>query len=454
MSIGPLLKPASAQILWNSQSPAGITDDIWCVTYGSGTFAAVTYQGNLLVSADGLTWSKRAIDPGVWLVSIAYGNGTWVVVGDKGTVLVSSDLTNWVAAKAATANKLNGVSFNGTVWVAVGEVGTIITSTDALNWVLQPAIPTVTGFLHGITSVSIWTGGDDAGFVSSTNGILVCGANGVLIGGSATGTNYTLLPTFKPPTQNLEAVLTIPGSTTIAAGWAGTVLYGNLIEGNTIPGALNLSPSTVPSVIYRGLTYGGGYYVAAGEQGTILTSTDGIKWTQRFSGQSPSSLSTATLLGAAYSATLQRFVVVGTGGTILTSNATLPIFGNVSTRGYVSSTQTFIGGFVVQGTGTRNVLIRGDGPVLASFGVSNPLADPVLQVYNSSGTVIATNTGWGTNTTPTTISSAATAVGAFPLPSGSADSAVLLTLQPGAYTVQITSAKGNSGIALFEAYTY
>jgi len=45
-------------------------------------------------------------------------------------------------------------------------------------------------------------------------------------------------------------------------------------------------------------------------------------------------------------------------------------------------------------------------------------------------------------------------VGAFPLPSGSADSAVLLTLQPGAYTVQITSAKGNSGIALFEAYTY
>src|ERR1700733_10879100 len=86
-----------AQIFWSNQSSAGITDDIWCVTYGNGTFAAVTNQGNLLTSTDGLTWSRQAIDPGVWLVSIAYGNATWVVVGDKGTILVSSDLKTWVS---------------------------------------------------------------------------------------------------------------------------------------------------------------------------------------------------------------------------------------------------------------------------------------------------------------------------------------------------------------------
>ena len=67
--------------------------------------------------------------------------------------------------------------------------------------------------------------------------------------------------------------------------------------------------------------------------------------------------------------------------------------------------------------------------------------------------MIATNTGWTTNTNPTTISTAALEVGAFALPNPSPDSALLLTLQPGAYTAQITSAKGNSGIALFEAYT-
>jgi large repetitive protein len=97
--------------------------------------------------------------------------------------------------------------------------------------------------------------------------------------------------------------------------------------------------------------------------------------------------------------------------------------------------------------------IRGDGPVLSTFSVPDPLPDPVLTVYNSAGTVIATNTGWTTNTTPSSISAAAQLVGAFALPNPSADSALLLTLPPGTYTVQITSAKGNSGTALFEAYT-
>jgi hypothetical protein len=74
-------------------------------------------------------------------------------------------------------------------------------------------------------------------------------------------------------------------------------------------------------------------------------------------------------------------------------------------------------------------------------------------VYNSSGTVIDTNTGWTTNTNPTAVSTAALEVGAFALPNLSPDSALLLTLQPGAYTAQITSASGASGTALFEAYT-
>jgi len=129
------------------------------------------------------------------------------------------------------------------------------------------------------------------------------------------------------------------------------------------------------------------------------------------------------------------------------------VFGNVSTRGYVSSTETLIGGFVIEGTAPRTVLIRADGPVLDTFSVPNPLPDPVLTVYNSSGTVIATNVGWTTNTSSASISTAALDVGAFALPNLSPDSALLLTLQPGAYTAQITSAGGNSGIALFEAYT-
>jgi hypothetical protein len=469
MLVSPFVTPGFAQVYWSNQSPAGVTDDIWCVTYANGTFAAVTNQGNLLTSANGLTWNSEAIDPGVWLVSIAYGNGLWVVVGDKGTVLVSSDLKTWVSKTSGTANKLNGVLYNGTIWVAVGEVGTVVSSPDAQTWTdvtFSPGEPnpSVTGFLHGITLIPTAEGADGIESPTAT-AFLVSGANGVMLEGSSNGvfdgrvgSNTTL---------NLEAVLyPDPGTSRteggdyavpiVAVGWGGTILYGEAAYGGWSQLGNNLftsSPSSIPNVILRGLTFGAGYYVTAGEQGTILSSTDGVNWTQRFSGNSPSTLSSSTFLSAAYSEPLQCFVITGTGGTILVSNSAPTVFGNVSTRGYVSNAQTFIGGFYVSGSAPRTVLIRADGPVLSTFSVPSPLPDPVLTVYNSAGTAVATNTGWTTNVSPLSISAAAQQVGAFALPNPSADSALLLTLQPGTYTVQITSAKGSSGIALFEAYT-
>jgi hypothetical protein len=445
-----------AQVSWNNQSPAGISDDIWCVTYGNGTYAAVTSQGKLLTSPDGLTWSSQTIDSGVLLVSIAYGNGTWVVVGAGGTILVSTDLKNWLTAKAVTTNQLNGVLYNGTFWASVGDSATVITSTDALNWTVQAVPAGVTGFLHGITIPSGNFGFYVSGAVTGNGtgpdnaGVLLGISGGPNVPG---GTTYSvnLIGEGNNLAQggmvgNLEAILTTANtSPTVAVGWD-TVMSGQ-------PGNDGFRMSAAPNVIYRGLAYGNGYWVAAGEQGTILSSKDRNSWTQRFSGDSPSTLSTATLLSATYSSTLQRFVIVGTAGTILVSNSAPTVFGNVSTRGYVSSTETFIGGFVIQGTSPRTVLIRGDGPVLSTFSVPSPLPDPVVTVYNRTGGVVATNTGWGTNTNPAALSIAALEVGAFALPSSSADSALLLTLPPGAYTVQVTSAGNNSGIALFEAYT-
>jgi hypothetical protein len=437
-----------AQISWSNESPAGNGDDIWCVTYGNNTFAAVTNQGRLLTSADGVTWASQTIDAGVWLLSIAYGNGEWVVVGDKGTILVSPDLKTWSSQASGTSNRLNGVLNNGIWWVAVGEAGTIVVSTDARTWSLDLSVPSFTGYLRGITEIV----GPTVGGVyrPNVNAIMICGQNGELLQGI--GISFESIPS--PTTQDLNAVVSSnldnPNLVTVAAGSGGALIDGPGYEFET-PYAI--SPTPTPNVIFRGLAYGNGFYVAAGEQGTIFTSADGVNWTQRFSGDSPSNLSTATLLSAVYSSTLQRFVITGTGGTILVSNSAPTVFGNVSTRGYVSPTGTFIGGFVIEGSAPRTVLIRGDGPVLGTFSVPSPLPDPVLTVFNGSGTAVATNAGWGTNSNPAAISAAALEVGAFALPSSSADSALLLTLPPGAYTVQITSAKGNSGTALFEAYT-
>lgn len=447
-----------AQVFWSSQSTPAITDDIWDVTFANGIFAAVTAQGNVLTSSDGVTWTNHPALTGTWLVSITYGNGVWVAVGAGGTILLSHDLNVWMPQKSATTNKLNGVLFTGYIFVAVGDGGTILSSLDAQTWLSQAS--GVTGFLHGITYAPDVNLGP---IVPARDDVIVSGEGGIVLYAPA-GEPFESLPLtatlnfFSEPsgtTQNLEAILVSQTNQggfrgAVAAGANGTLLYSQ----NLPPFTFQAGSAPATTATFRGLTSGNGTYVAAGDQGTIMTSPDGITWTQRFAGDSYATLSTATLLGAAYSPSLNRFVIVGTGGTILTSSPPPSVFANVSTRGLVRSTQSFIGGFVIEGSAARTVLIRADGPVLGSFNVPNPLPDPVLTVYDQNQNVVARNAGWGTNTSPSAISSAALMTGAFALPSSSLDSVLLLTLSPGAYTAIITSAGGNSGSALFEAYTY
>jgi len=127
---------------------------------------------------------------------------------------------------------------------------------------------------------------------------------------------------------------------------------------------------------------------------------------------------------------------------------------NLSVLAPVSAGAQLVGGFVIGGTGTEEVLIRGVGPTLSNFGVTGVLASPVLTVYNSSQAVIASNSGWTTSSTTTAAQFSAlfTSVGAFALTAGSNDTAVFLTLAPGNYTAQVSGAGSTSGQALIEIY--
>ena len=108
-----------------------------------------------------------------------------------------------------------------------------------------------------------------------------------------------------------------------------------------------------------------------------------------------------------------------------------------------------IAGFAIGGTTSRTVLVRASGPALVPFGVSGTLPDPQLQLYSGS-TVIESNSGWAGNSE---ISQSAAAVGAFGWSSPTSnDSAILVTLPPGAYTAQVSGASGDTGVALVEVY--
>lgn len=109
----------------------------------------------------------------------------------------------------------------------------------------------------------------------------------------------------------------------------------------------------------------------------------------------------------------------------------------------------FIAGFSITGNTAATVLIRAIGPTLAGFGVTGALADPKLEIFDSSPAVIATSTRWnGSQRMVEAFKSA----GAFALEPDSQDAVVLISLLPGNYTVQISSSSGRGGMALAEIY--
>lgn len=125
---------------------------------------------------------------------------------------------------------------------------------------------------------------------------------------------------------------------------------------------------------------------------------------------------------------------------------------NLSSRGLASSDNPLVNGFVLAGTQVHRLLIRGVGPALAAYGVGNVLADPSLRLTDDGGAVWATNDDWDKDDDAVAISEAAKSVGAFALASGSKDAAVLVTLPPGRYTVELSGVGGASGVALLEIY--
>jgi hypothetical protein len=110
-------------------------------------------------------------------------------------------------------------------------------------------------------------------------------------------------------------------------------------------------------------------------------------------------------------------------------------------------------GFVISGQTPRRVLVRAVGPSLAGFGLADPLELPQLTVFKG-GRVIGSSEGWGKDEdTIKVLTEAFDRAGAFRLQDGaSRDAAIILTLQPGPYTMQVKSADRQAGAALLEVY--
>lgn len=207
------------------------------------------------------------------------------------------------------------------------------------------------------------------------------------------------------------------------------------------------APSPVP---VQTVLAGASYNLTVNAAGRNLT----YQW--QFNGQNISGATTATWLVYnfdASSAGTYSVVVTNSYGSTTAKIVTLSFaptyLTNLSVRAAAGGPAgPLTVGFVLAGSGTARILVRGDGPGLAQFGLGGVLANPSLTLSSSTATV-AVNTGWANDPA---LSTAFGAVGAFAFPANSADTALLVPLAPGNYTAQINGINGSTGVALAELY--
>ena len=131
------------------------------------------------------------------------------------------------------------------------------------------------------------------------------------------------------------------------------------------------------------------------------------------------------------------------------------LLGNISTRSLVETgDDVMIGGFIVQGTVPKKVIIRAIGPELSQYGVPHPLADPTLQLHDGAGALIASNDNWrhtiiGGIITQDQVQNIQNSGHA---PADPSESAIIANLPPGNYTAIVRGVNNTTGVALVEVY--
>ncbi len=122
---------------------------------------------------------------------------------------------------------------------------------------------------------------------------------------------------------------------------------------------------------------------------------------------------------------------------------------NLSTRALVrTGPNVVIAGFILGNNGgNARIVVRGLGPSLSSFGISNPLADPTLELRDQNGTLLKSNNDWADDPAQATEISAAGLA-----PTNPKESAIAATLPPGLFTAILAGANGGEGVGVVEVY--
>jgi YVTN family beta-propeller protein len=374
-----------------------------------------------------------------------------IAPGSAGPIAVNS-VTNMIyVSNLDSVTVINGATNATTIIAAGSNLGPIAVNpvTNMIYVAVEEnnSVTVIDGATNATTSVPVESTGPIA-VDTTTNKIYVSNAGGDSVTVIDGATNATTSVTVGPypgaiavnPVTN-KVYVDVEGSSSVTVIDEATNETTSVAVG-TEPGAIAVNPVTneiyVPNYNSGSVTVIDGF--------TNATTTVAV-------GSNPDAIALNAVTNRIYVANDSSNSVTVIEGAPGTPGAPSARLTNISTRAQVGTGgNALIPGFVIGGSGTETLLIRGDGPSLAQFDVPGVLAQPVLSLFDAAGTLIASNTGWGTNSDPAQIASIAGQVGAFPFAPGSADCALEVSLPAGAYTVEISGANNTSGVALAEIY--
>lgn len=256
---GGVFMHAMNGIGWTAEA-SGTTNDLLGVVYANGNFLAVGETG---VIQSGIAWLPYSSGTPQNLSSVCFGHRTFVAVGANGAIVTSNDGKNWVHRDSGTTNNLVGVCYGGNQFVAVGKA-TILSSKDGSQWTAHSA-----GATNSLFAVTYGNGvyvafGSFAVYLSQASFVIR----------STDGVNWSgpyVLPTslWGPP---ISGALTFGLNVfVLTGGQNGTII--------TSPDGLSWTTqnSGVAFNLY-GVVYANGLFVAVGNQSEVTTSPNGINW--------------------------------------------------------------------------------------------------------------------------------------------------------------------------------
>lgn len=377
----------------------------------SGTFPGGTFIGPVVVAGSNPRFPSAIFRGGL---TGASGSSATATVGADGTIfIIASNGTTSDAASgtigsngAFSLTSPSGHRFAGSYTAATGTVGGVITG-PALN----------TGFVLGLAK----------GRLLNISSRAVAGSgNNVLIAGFrvfGAGSRELLIRGVGPSLENFGLTGVIANPNLSIYNSAGAVLATN--DNWTSDTAMSSAVSRVSAFAM----------VPNSADAAVLTTLQPGNYT--------------AVLGGGTGIGLIEIYDAGAG------SESGVMLSNLSTRGQVGTNdKIMITGFVVGGDQPRNFLIRAVGPTLANVDASlgaAALKDPRLTLLSGSR-VVRENDDWNVGDTAATVATYTPRVGAFALPAGSKDAAIAVTLNPGAYTVQVSGVGATTGVVLVEVY--